>query len=214
MLFRSKLEKKMEILKKELENEKQEKETVNFFDNFLEPMAVTGKELATAFQQKLGNPDQFSVDDVSLFLNSYGMGDVVAFQREKGLKGKDLLFYNSDPAEFGITDNLLGKKFTFFGELLENRLLGKAEILDQCPVWRHLDVEKTLLFLREREIELDQDVIRDKKISICQLMYFKGSELREFFGASVSLPTIKKLNDVKKEFSKFLEANQPSEDEL
>ena len=120
-----------------------------------------------------------------------------------------MLLNASDPAGFGITDNLLGKKFTFFGELLENRLLGKPDILDQCPVWRHLDVEKTLLFLREREIELNQDVIRSKKISICQLMYFKGTELKEFFGRSAALPIIKKLNDVKKEFSKFLEANQP-----
>ena len=178
-------------------------------------MAVTGKELTTAFQQKLGNPDQFSVDDVSLFLNSYGMGEVVAIQRKNNLKGEDLLVHTSDPAGFGITDNLLGKKFTFFGELLENRLLGKAEILDQCPVWRHLDVEKTLLFLRERKIKLDQDVIREKKISICQLMYFKGNDLREFFAldSSASLPIIKKLTAIKKEFSLFLEANQPDSPE-
>src|SRR3990167_538169 len=66
-----KLQQEIEKMTKDLENMVEEKATLEFFDKFLQPIAETEKELRSGFEEKLqaAKYSEFSVDEVSLFLN-------------------------------------------------------------------------------------------------------------------------------------------------
>ena len=57
----------------------------------------------------------------------------------------------------------------------------KEQELSQSMVWRHRELEKTLLFLQEWDIALDKELLRKKGICICHLL-FQGERLQEGAG--------------------------------
>ena len=107
----------------------------------------------------------------------------------------------------GIKDTVAGKKFKFYGKLLESGLFGKEEVLRESVVWRHLEIGATLTLLKEWEIGLDAEKIQEKGISIGELIYFQVKDFEEIFGIGRKelLPIFKKLETFRKEFEKFVE---------
>ena len=207
-------QKELEKIREQIDQYEKEKEVFEFFDKFLYPIVVIEKEVTHSFQTKLQNPKDFSVDDVSVFLNVCELEHLIPFQRAKQINGEQLLFYSSvsDIAGLGINDSLTKKRLKFFGKLLENGLLLRKDILEKSVIWRHLDINKTLVFLKEYGIPLDRCVIEQKSISLCQLIFFKSKDFREFFGMLTheSVPTLGKFSKLRKEFSAFLQENRIS----
>ena len=189
-----------------------EKETLDFYDEFLEPVVLLEKEITESFHAKLRNPQEFSVDDVSVFLQMCSLGEVVDLQRQKSISGDEFISFSSisDMSELGITDALTKKKLKFYAKLLENGLFKKQEILLKSVIWRHIPVNKTLEFLREIELKLDEEVIKEKEISVCQLIYFKIKDFREIFGidGKEAVPIMQQLKSVRRDFKQFLLENQ------
>ena len=54
----------------------------------------------------------------------------------------------------------------------------KEEELARTVVWRHRDVDKTLVLMKEWGVDLDSEVMKEKGISICQLLYFKVKDFK------------------------------------
>ena len=80
----------------------------------------------------------------------------------------------------------------------------KEEELSQCMVWRHKEVEKTLLLLKEWEIELDEQLVRKKGISVGYLLYFNGDFMKELgVEGKEAIAMVRKLNRMRNEFKEF-----------
>ena len=67
--------------------------------------------------------------------------------------------------------------------------------------------------LKEWEIELDAELVKEKQISICQLIFFKIKDFEEIFGMEKKEihPLVKKLQTVGKKFEIFLLENRVEE---
>ena len=91
-------------------------------------------------------------------------------------------------------------------KVLESAKLMNEEQLSQSVVWRHREVGKTLLLLRELEIALDEEMVRRKGISICELLYFKAKDFQEELGVSLkeTREIVRKMLRIRKEFEDFL----------
>ena len=211
----SELQDQIKELTRSVSEWKEEKETVDFFDKFLAPIVSVEKQLTASFQLKLENVEAFTVDDVSLFLSVCGMQDSVPFQREQQYDGEHLktCCLLSDAAGMGIKDTLTSKRFEFYGKIVESGLFGKEEVLSQSVVWRHLEIGATLKLLKEWEIQLDAELVKEKQISICQLIFFKIEDFEKIFGMTkIEIPPLmKKLQTVRKQFEKLLEENRVEE---
>ena|SRR3990167_8527959 len=131
---------------------------------------------------------------------------LIPFQRENQLKGEDLLFAFSDISVLEINDELQEKKVKFYLKVLEAGKLLKEQELVKSVIWRHKEVEKTLLLLREWDIRLDEELIRKEKISVCQLIFFNFKNLKKIFGVDKKegMQTLAKLEKLRKEFKAFL----------
>ena len=144
------------------------KGTAEFFDNFIQPIPVVQKQLQQAFEEKVHNRRflEFSVDEVSWFLNICELQELVEFQRDTQINGEGLIAAIDDITVIEMNDVLLLKKLTFYLQVLDSGLLLQPDILKNAAVWIHRSIDKTLLMLQQLEIALSEDVIRNKNISI------------------------------------------------
>ena len=110
-----------------------------------------------------------------------------------------------------IKDDLQEKKVKFYLKVLEAGKLLKEEELVKSVIWRHREVEKTLLLLREWDIRLDEELIRKEKISICQLIFFKHKNLKKILGVERN-EGIQTLEKLRKEFEAFLKGQEKNKE--
>ena len=63
---------------------------------------------------------------------------------------------------------------------------------------------KTLLLMKEWEIALNEELVRKKSISVCELLYFNAKDFKEELGVEMgeSVEMVGKLK--RKEFERFL----------
>ena len=80
------------------------------------------------------------------------------------------------------------------------------EELSKCAVWRHKEVEKTLLLLKEWEIALDEQLVRKKGISVGHLLYFNAEDFKIELGVegNGAIAMVRKLKIWKKNFEESL----------
>ena len=171
--------------------------------------AYAGKK---GFEEKLntGQFARFTVDEVSLFLNVCGMQDLVTHQRQKKIDGAVLEAAIADVTVMEIKDKLTEKKMEFYLKVLQSGKMGNEQELNKSTVWRHREVEKTLVVMKEWDIELDENLVRKKGISICELLYFKAKDFQKELGMGVieALLVVWKLKRVRKAFEAFLVKNE------
>src|SRR3990167_9466578 len=184
----------------------EQKQTLEFFDEFVEPIAEIDKELKSGFEEKLkaGKHGDWSVDEVSMFLNVCGMSDLVSHQRANKLGGEFLKAAMSDISLMKIQDPLSARKLECSLRVLESGKMLNGEELEKSIVWRHREVHKTIALLKEWEIALDMEVVRKKEISICQLIFFAAADFEKVFGGQAKAETVEKLRDMRKDFEKLL----------
>ena len=182
--------------------------TRDFFDQFLSPIAKVEEELLESFQTKLDNPQEFTVDDVSLFLCKCDLVGLVTPFKDKNVDGELLLSLSSAGAlsELNITDILLEKQLEFFVKLLAHRLLFNEKALESSLICRHRPVLKTILLLKEHDVALDSEIIKNKQISISQLIFFQVAEFRNIFGLVLkeAANIVNKLKVLRFQFETFL----------
>ena len=199
-------------LTEQVERMEEEKETLDFFDSFLEPLSQAEKKLWGAFEEKLqkGKYSDFTVDEFSFFLNTRGMEGFVPFQREKQLTGKDLeLAISVDVQILEIPNTLTQKRMKFWTKLLATGKINNEQELEKSPVWRHRDLRGTLKLLQEMEIALDKEVIEKEGVTICELIFFNSRDLMKMFTAKNKKEVVEimgKLKRMRKSFEEFLTA--------
>ena len=203
-----KLTQEVEDIEQTLSSTQERRQTLEFYDKFLGPIAEAEKELKSGFEEKLkaGKHEKFTVDEVSLFLNVCGMGVLVSQQRKDKINGEMLGNAMEDVTVLEIGDRLQQKRLKFYLKVLGSGFMMKEEELNQCVVWRHKEVEKTLLLLKEWEIALDEELVRKKGISICQMLYFEAKDFRKQLGVEGkdAIEIIRKMRKMRKDFKEFL----------
>lgn len=95
---------------------------------------------------------EFTVDEVSLFFNVCGMKNFVSHQRQMLVNGEMLEVAMEDVTVMGIKDRLAESK-----KVLESGKMMNEDQLQQCPVWRHRDLNGTLLLFKKWEIFLAEE---------------------------------------------------------
>ena len=194
-----------------LENEK---EAIEYFDEFFKPIIQVEQELKKSFSTKFGNVHAMDVEDVCLFLNLCSLPEVIDLVKEKQITGEKLMLTSFTsafgPPGLGITDPLVEYRLKFFTKLLENNLFLANQKLEKSTIWRHLSVSKTIDLLKEYGIALEKAVIEAHHISICQLVYFKVNDYKTFFGIGweQAANIIQLLKPVRKDFKKFLKQKE------
>ena len=160
------------------------------------------------FEEKLqaGKHGDFTVDEVSLFLNVCGMEDLVTHQRDKKIDGEIMEAAMGDVTVMEIKDKLTEKKMKFYLKVLESGKMMNEQQLSQSMVWRHKEVEKTLVLMKEWDIELNEELVRKKGITICHLLYFNAKDFQEELAVGVkeAIGMVRKLKTIRKEFGDFL----------
>src|SRR3990167_6422344 len=203
-----KLTQEINEIQQALSNMEEHTQTLEFYDELLQPIAEAEKELKSGFEEKLkaGKHADFTVDEVSLFLNVCGIADLVTHQRKNKFDGTTLKDAIEDVTIMEISDRLQKQKLKFYLKVLGSGKMMKEEELSQSMVWRHKEVEKTLLLMKEWDIALDKELVRKKGISICHLLYFKAEDFKkelEVEGKEV-MTIVRKLQGMRKDFEEFL----------
>ena len=196
-------------IKQAISTIKEQKEVAEFFDGWLEPIAEAEEELKSGFEEKLNylKRNDWTIREVSLFLNICGMGHLVTHQREKKIDGKVLEDAMEDVTVMEIKDKLTEKKMMFYLKVLESGKLMNKQDLSLSIVWRHRDVEKTPLLIKEWGIELDVELVRRKRISICELLYFNVKDFQKHLEVkerNVAMEMVRKMKKMRNEFEEFL----------
>src|SRR3990167_3772003 len=204
----NKLTQEVKEIKQALCNMEEYKEVVEFFEVFLKPIAEAEKELKSGFEEKLhaGKHGEWTMDEVSLFLNVCEMETLVIHQREKKIDGNKLKVAMEDVTVMEIKDKLAKKKMKFYLKVLKSGKMLNEQELSQSMVWRHRKVEKTLLLMKEWQIVLNEELVRKKSISVCELLYFNAKDFKEELGVEMgkSVEMVGKLKRMRKEFERFL----------
>ena len=189
------LQNKLAQLKEEISNKEQavsamveQKQLLEFYDVFLQPIASVQAQLKSGYDEKLGNRDHqnFSVDEVSLFLIMNGIEELLTHQREKQMDGKWLDDAIYDVTAMEIQDRLTKRKMEFYLKVLNSGKMKEPKELDNCMVWRHRDFGMTLKLLKEYSVELDAELLRSKQICIYHLLYFKVKDFQKELGLEVT----------------------------
>jgi hypothetical protein len=205
-----KLTQEVNEIKQTLSTLEHQKHVVEFYDELLKPIAEAEKELKSGFEEKLkhGKHGDFTLDEVSLFLNVCGMEHLVPHQREHKIDGAILEDAMVDVTVMEIKDKLTRKKMKFYLKVLESGKMANEQQLKQSMVWRHKEVEKTLLLMKEWEIALDEELVRNKGISICELLYFKAKDFKKELGVEgkQAIEMARKLKKMRKDFEEFLQS--------
>lgn len=179
----------------------------DFYDQFLLPIAKVEEELSSSFRLKLNNPQDFTVDDVSLFLCKCDLVELIAPFKNKNVDGEFLLSLSSAGAlsELKIGDTLLEKQLEFFANLLEHRLLFTGSV-ESSLIWRHRPVAKTISLLKEHDVALDYEIISNKQISISQLIFFQVPDFKSIFGLEIkeAAAAVNRLKVFRRQFETFL----------
>src|SRR3990167_5700801 len=134
------------------------------------------------------------------------MADLVIHQRTNKFDGATLEDAIEDLTVMEISDRVQKHKMKFYLKVLESGKLMKEEELSKCAVWRHKEVEKTLLLLKEWEIALDEQLVRKKGISVGYLLYFKAKDFMKELGVEgkEAMAMVRKLKIRKKSFEASL----------
>ena len=106
-----------------------------------------------------------------------------------------------------IKDRVQKRKMEFYLKVLESGKMGNEQELSQNMVWSHREVEETLVLMKEWDIGLDEELVRKKGISICELLYFKAKDFREELEVKErkkALEMVRKLKKKRKDFEEFL----------
>ena len=201
--------------KEELAAKSAESETWQFFDQFIEPIAIVELELTDSFNAKRNNVEKFSVDDVSLFLGMCGLSQLVPKIQEKKITGEDMMLYSAASGfrELEIEDILLEKQLEYKWKLFENDLLfDNDHLLSQSLLWRHDTVPKTILLLAEYHIPIPSEKINQTGATISQLIFCDASDLKKLFeiDTKTCLNIVIKLKNLKKSFKHFLSSTAKS----
>ena len=197
-----------------LSNKKSEHELSDFFDRLIEPILATEKELTACYSQKIihSDPNDFSPEDMCIFLNLCSLTELAEFVHARHLTGKELILFSKagDLSELNIGNLLLEKKLEFYGKLLAGNLFFDAEKLSNWVIWRHLPVNKTLSLLKEHGINLDRKIIIENQISIGQLVTFKFKDFKQLFmlTGEQAAEIVVQMKPLKKLFTNFLNQNQ------
>src|SRR3990167_4894177 len=203
-----KLTQEIKEIQQALSNMEQNTKTFEFYDEFLQPIAEAEKELKSGFQEKLNarKHADFTVDEVSLFLNVCGMQDLVIHQRTNKWDGATLEDAIEEVSAMKISDTLQKCKMEFYLKVLESGKLMKEEELSQCTVWRHKEVEKTLLLLKEWDIALDEQLVKKKGICVVHLLYFHAKDFKMELGVEgkEAIAMVRKLKSWRKSFEDSL----------
>ena len=71
-------------------------------------------------------------------------------------------------------------------------------------------MEKTLVLMKEWDIALDEELVRKKRISICELLFFKAKDFQEELGVGMkdARDLMRKLQRIRQMFEEFLERNE------
>ena len=175
----------------------------------MKPIAEAEKELKSGFEEKLqaGKHGEWTIDEVSLFLNVCGMENLVTHQRQMQIDGEILEAAIADVTVMEIKDKLAEKTMKFYLKVLKSGKMGNEQELSQSVVWRHRQVEETLVLMKEWDIGLDEELVRKKGISICELLYFKAKDFREELEVKErkkALEMVRKLKKKRKDFEEFL----------
>ena len=193
----------------ELATAEEEQGTLEFYDRLIEPIAEAETELRSGFEEKLkaGKFTEFTVDEVSLFLNVCGMGDLVTHQREKKIDGELLKMAIEDVTVMGIKDRLQKWKMKFYLKVLGSGKMMQQE-LSQSMVWRHREVGQTTSLLKEKGIgTVEQwELLGEKGISICHLLYCKVKDFQEVLGIDMkgAIAMVRRWRGYREKFEKFL----------
>ena len=176
----------------------------------MKPIAEAEKELKIGFEQKLqaGKHGEWTIGDVSLFLNVCGMQNLVTHQRQKKINGEGLVAAMNDVTRvMQIKDKLAEKTMKFYFKVLKSGKMGNEQELSQSVVWRHRKVEETLVLLKEWDIALDEELMRKKGISICELLFFMSKDFEKELGMdrTQALGMVRRLEKEKKEFEEILQ---------
>ena len=67
-------------------------------------------------------------------------------------------------------------------------------------------MEKTLVLMKEWDIGLNEELVRKKSLSICELLYFNAEDFQEELGveAREAMRIVRKLKGMRKDFEGFL----------
>ena len=186
----------------------EEKETLLFFGELMDSVSRIQEEVRGGFEAKVqsGAYSEFSVDEVSFFLMVCDLEELVEFQRKNSIDGEHLVIAIMDVSAMKIKNTLLKRKLEFYLKILGAGLLQKEEILSESMIWRHQPLEKTLLLLKEWDIPLDAQIIKQKQISIGQLIFFNVKDFAKVFGVQVKelKCDFSKFRTMRKEFEEFL----------
>src|SRR3990167_5954035 len=204
-----KLTQEINEIQQALSNMEEHTQTLEFYDELLQPISEAEKELKSGFEEKLkagGKHADFTVDEVSLFLSVCGMDDLVFHQRKNKFDGAMLEGAIEDLTVMEISDRWQESKLKFYLKVLESGKMMKEQELSQSMVWRHKEVEKTLVLMKEWDIALDEKLVRKKGISICHLLYFKAKDFKKDLGLEMreAITIVRKLQRMRKEFEEFL----------
>ena len=108
-----------------------------------------------------------------------------------------------------IKDRVQKRKMEFYLKMLESGKMGNEQELSQNMVWRHREVEKTLVLMKEWDIGLNEELVRKKSLSICELLYFNAEDFQEEMGVEArdAMRIVRKLKGMRKDFEGFLLTN-------
>ena len=184
--YRKLLEESEEIyknLRKSLSNLEEQIDTLDFYDTYLKPLSEAEEILKTPFLDKIDNPESFTLDDVSLFLNASDLLEFIAPFRSLSIDGpaiidiecSDLFFH------FGIREICKVKQFQYAMILLKNKLFLKPDVLKQCPICRNPTTSHLVTILKEYEIKLDYKLIAEKKLTAPQFIFLTRIDVLKLF---------------------------------
>ena len=197
--------------KAQLEKEQKAQNVLKAYGDLLKNVLELKSEMEISFNNKISNPEKFTVDDVSLFLSSCDLAAYCPHFQEKKINGEKLtlLASVSDFETLGIHDIKGQKRLKLHWSLLENGLFLNPK-LNECSIWRHSKtVRDTLRILEEYQIPLPNDKIVEKGLVIGELIFFDIQDIKKEFELDpiTRAKVLRRLKDLECKFHKFLAEN-------
>ena len=169
------LKTKIDSMAVKIEDSRRRLGTLHSYIDFLRPLIQAEKKLRESYTKaRLGNVEDFTVDHVCLFLVDISLSTLVPVFQQKQVTGEKLLSFASVSGFHLLTnDALLASKLEFYTKLLSAGCFFDQKPLESISLWRHIEPERTIVFLKEYGISLAEQTIRNRSISICQLIYLR-----------------------------------------
>ena len=199
-----------------ISDSKSKRDLLDIYMQVLQPISQEEKKLSESFENaKKGRPEDYTVDNVCFFLNECSLSAAVPIILEKQVTGEKLLSIASVSGFHGLTkDPLLASKLEFYSKLLSGGIFYDEEKLNKIPIWRHRETDKTIQFLKEYGLLLNEKTIQDFNISIGQLIYMRAEDFSTVFSLNFfdAVAMKQKMNLLKLEFERHVEAARSEDD--